>query len=255
MRNAHPRGRRRLGVLAFAAALLAFLGSAAPVGAQDLETAEEHLRNGDFAVAAGIGASLGTGEGYIIAARAIAYYARYEAPKDKQEELYAQGVEYAEKAMALAPDDPRAYLEFAHTSGRYARQIGVVAALNEGMAGKIRDAIEKALELDPDNPLALASFGSWHAEIVNAAGRIMANLLYGAKRSEALSAYEKAIAAEPEDPAVYREVARGLLLVDDATYASRAEELLHMAIALPPKGEIDRIEQRKSRRLLEEMRS
>lgn len=237
-----------------AAAMLILL-AIAPTAAQNLEGVRSLLDEGRFVAAAEEGAGLESAEGRVLAARALTYYGRFVAPEAERKSILEQAIAHAERAVALAPDSAEAYVELAHASGRYARQIGVMAALNEGFAERIKKALDKAIALDPDNAVALSSRGSWNAEIVSAAGRIMASILYGANRSDALADYERALAAAPNSPGVYREIARGLMLLDDEAYRDRAQGLLEEAMALPSDTAIDRIDREQADALLRELKS
>ena len=57
--------------------------------------------------------------------------------------------------------------------------------------------MEKAISLDPGNYRAHLSLGTWHAEIVAAAG-FMANLLYGANEDDSILSYQMGISNQPE---------------------------------------------------------
>ncbi|MBL26446.1 MAG: hypothetical protein CMM50_02685 [Rhodospirillaceae bacterium] len=223
--------------------------------AQSLAQAKHLLDQGEFMAAAEEGTGLDSAEGEVIAARALTYYGRFLAPEAERETILKQAIGHAERAVAIAPDSAEAYVELAHASGRYARQIGVLAAMNEGFAERIKKALDQAIALDPDNAAALVSRGSWNAEIVSSAGRIMASVLYGASRSDALADYERALAEGGTSPGIYREVARGLLLLDEKEFGERARGLLEKAIALPAATAIDRIDQDRAQTLLMEMKT
>ncbi|MDA9558671.1 hypothetical protein N9R86_01725 [Alphaproteobacteria bacterium] len=74
-----------------------------------------------------------------------------------------------------------AYTEAAHALGRYGQEIGIMSAITEGIATRVKTYLDKALTLDNNNIIANLSKGLWHAEIVNQAGQVLARAVYGAK--------------------------------------------------------------------------
>ena len=73
-------------------------------------------------------------------------------------------------------------------------------------------------------------------------------------KSSASMSRPSAIAAGPNSPGVYREIARGLMLLDDAN-RDRAMDLLEKAMALPSDTAIDRIDRERADALLRELKS
>ena len=91
---------------------------------------------------------------------------------------------------------------------------GVAEALTGGFAEKTKTAMDRAVQLDPENFKAHLSIGSWNAEIVAAAG-FMAKMLYGATEENALVAYQRALELKPDSGLAHFEYAMGLLRLSD----------------------------------------
>lgn len=200
--------------------------------AESLEEAEQAYIEGRYLEAAEIGEALQTSDGYALAADALAVYGYYLAKGVDKQPLFERAMANAREAIQRDAANPEAHLQSAHAMGRYAQTIGVLEALNEGYAEKIREAIDNALLLDPELAPAHLSLAAWHAEIVGSAG-FMADFLYGATEEDALAHYQKAYELAPDQKAINLEYATGLLILDDEDYADRAREMLQRAIELP----------------------
>ena len=205
---------------------------ALPATAQSFDDAVALTVNGDWLMAADMGAALGTSEGYALAAQALAIYGYHVVPKEEKQPLFQRGMDYAKKAIELGPDSSEAHLQASHAMGRYAQTIGVLEALSDGYADRIKDVLDKAIALDPQNFNAYVSLGAWNAEIVNSAG-IMAKVLYGATEEDALASYARALEIAPESASVNLEYAIGLLTLDKRDNAAQARKYFQRAIDLP----------------------
>ena len=218
---------------------VASLGAAA--GAQSIEATRSAYAEGRFVDAVRIGAALGTSEGYALAAGSLAIHGYYFAPDDEAEALLEEATALARKAIRADPSNTDAYLRLVQAMGRHAQAIGSFEAINRGYAGKIREAAEKALELDPESAAAHAALGAWHAEVVAAAGSFIARITHGARESDAIDHFESALKHAPETKFVNLEYALGLLILDEDEYQGRARKLLARAIGLPAKDAYDRL--------------
>ena len=210
-------------------------------GAQSIEAARAAYAEGRFVEAAAFGEALGTSEGYALAAESLAIHGYYIAAEDEQPELFAHAIRAADEAIRLGPDSPEAHFQSAHAIGREAQTVSVMEALNRGYARRTRQAAEEALRLDPEMAEAHLTLASWHAEIVNKLGRLVAGMTYRATRRDALEYYEKALELAPEEKTVYLEYANGLLLFNRNRNREQARALLSQGIEIPPEDAYDRI--------------
>ena len=210
-------------------------------GAQSIEEAKSAHAEGRFADAARIGGALGTSEGYALAARSLAIHGYYFAPDDEAEALLEEATALARKAIRVDPDNAEAYLRLVQAMGRHAQAIGSFEAINRGYAGKIREAAEKALELDPEMAAAHTALGAWHAEVVAAVGSFLARITHGARESDAFAHFEAALKYAPDTKSVNLEYALGLLTLDEDEYREKARGFLKRAIGIPAKDAYDRL--------------
>ena len=213
--------------------------------AQSIEEARAAYAEGRFVEAAGLARALGTSEGHALAADSLAIHGYYIAPEGEKAGLFKRAEESAREAVRLDAANPQAHLQLAHAMGRQAQVAGALKALKEGYAGKVRDAIEEALRLDPKMAAAHVSLGAWHAGAVGAGG-FFATLLYGASEEKALAHFKRALELAPRDKVALYEYALGLLSLDAEGNRARARDLLERATGLPPKDAFERLVHQKA---------
>lgn len=227
------RGRPASQCMALVLAAGVLLG-AASLQADALADAHAAFDAGRFLEAAEQAASAGSADGLMLAARAHRVHGSYLAAQEEQKEHFQQAMQHAEAAVELAPDDPWTHVESSSAIGRYAQTIGIGEALTGGYGGKMRDALHRALELDPDNAVAQLALGSWHANVVDRTGALVARMTFGATRKKAMEHLERALALAPDDKAVLLETGTALLVLDTDKHRERALELFEAAAAIPP---------------------
>jgi tetratricopeptide (TPR) repeat protein len=147
----------------------------------------------------------------------------------------------AERAVTLDPNASQAYVYLARGRGEIARRSGILQNLN--VATELKRLFEKALELNPQDADALVGFGMWHLELVeNGVG-----WLYGGKRDQVMPLVEAGVAAAPDQVNLRVEYATALRAFAQPELAL---EQLEAALALPARSAVDRAEQERARRLL-----
>ncbi len=214
-----------------------WLGSAG-ANAQDMAAARTAWTEGDFLAAAEIAAGLGTSDGYALAAESLATHGYFQGAEEELEELYAEAVRHGEEAVRLNPENVYAHIQLAHAMGRLAEISGVLEALNNGYAQRVRDSLEAAAELDPESPLAHSGIAMWHAGALDEAG-LIARTLFGASRSRALEHVDLALEFDTGTKLVLHDAAAALILLSERRYGERAREMLLAARDLPPRDARD----------------
>lgn len=253
-------GRPLLAVLAGLGALivapqaltLATAQAAAPVPTPAaVRAATELWQRGDFVAAyEAVVADESSAAAQRLAARAAADQAVYvlaaaEAGQDEQFEWLRRSVTAAERAVTLDPNASLAYVYLARGRGEIARRSGILQNLN--VATELKRLFEKALELNPQDADALVGFGMWHLELVEAG----VGWLYGGKRDQVMPLVEAGVAAAPEQVNLRVEYATALRAF---AQPELAREQLEAALALPARSAVDRTEQERARRLLNDWR-
>ncbi len=223
------------------AILLACLTVAeAALSEQTIEAARMAYDQGRFTEAAELAESLDTSAGLALAAKSLATFGYHIAEDDHKLALFDRAALLAEESTRLDTDNPDAWVQLAHAKGRYAQAIGIFEAAGKGYATIVRDALEEALRLDPQNADAHVSLATWHAEALSSGG-FMARALYGASKKSALKHYEEAIRLAPGEKLIYVQYALGLLLLNETRNRRRAREFLVQAIGISPRDAQDRL--------------
>ncbi len=140
--------------------------------------------------------------------------------KKKLLELGRISLDYAQKAVALAPNDAQAHLSVAIS---YGKLLPLVSKQEQVEASpKIKAAVDRALQLDPKNDLAWHVLGRWHRSLADVTGvrRALAGAIFGGlpegSNDEALKCLDRAIELNPKRSMHYVELGK--------TYAQMGRE-------------------------------
>jgi tetratricopeptide (TPR) repeat protein len=219
--------------------------------AEALQDAWRAFHSGAFARAIAAGEKLGV-LGAAVANKAAAVdslYSKRGAPQLL--EALESAVTRGEQAVAELPDHPNVHYTLALVLGRYSQRISILKALAAGLAGRVREHLERTLALEPRHAEAHLAFGLYHAEIVGKLGSLAAGLTYGATTSAAIGHFRQALGLAPSSPIVKMEYAHGLLLLDATRNLSEAQRLYAQAAACEPADEMERLDVARARRGLE----
>ena len=213
-----------------AKALIAAAGKAAKgIEAADLahrlQDAWRAFHRGDFQAAYEAGEALGP-LGASVAVKAMGIHATYLV-EDEAEQLkrFEQAAKLAEAAIKALPEEANSHYRHAFALGRYSQGLSIAKALKQGIAGKVRAALDATLEREPKHAEAHTALALYHAEIIDKIGAMIGGLTYGAKASEAESHIKTALKLTPDSPIAHVEYANVLLLLhgdkkEDAAAAS-----------------------------------
>lgn len=198
------------------------------------------FHSGDFTGAIERGSALGAA-GVMVANKAAAMQTLYlEKRERKCLEILRQAIERGEVATRQLPGYANAHYALALVLGRYSQRISILEALAAGYGGRIRDLLEKTLELEPRHAEAHIALGLFHAELVKTLGSLAARLTYGASGQAAIEHFRRAVRLFPRSAAAYVEYAHGLRLLDADAHRAQIEELRAHAAAHQP---MDRAEE------------
>ena len=204
---------------------------ASDAAAQSIDELRSAHADGRFLEAADLGESLGTSVGYTMAAKSLALHAHYTATGEQWGAVIERAMRMGEAAVKADPTSPDAHCHYAHAVARYAQRSSTITALRQNLAGKIRDLLETALEIDSDHALTHMMLGIWHADV--AASGFLARTMYGANREDAIYHYDRALELEPDSKILLYEYAISLPGLDEDGGAEAAREMLEKALALP----------------------
>jgi tetratricopeptide (TPR) repeat protein len=237
--------------------LLKAAGKAAPKGvdaealATALQEAWRAFHRGDFQTAFDAGEALGP-VGATVAAKAIGIHATYlvtgEAEKLKR---FEQAARLAEAAVKALPDEANSHYRHAFALGRYSQGISIAKALKQGIAGKVRDALDATLELAPKHAEAHTALALYHAEIIDKIGAMIGGLTYGAKASEAESHIKAALKLTPDSPIAHIEHGNVLMLLHGDKQEDAAAAAYEKAAGLKPANAMEALDAAYAREQLE----
>ncbi len=198
-------------------------------------TATSAYRDGNYVLAANLAEAAGSPDALAFAARARNTDA---VTRDKglclecliKAEATAQAAIVAAKSpqsresnfLAQKPTLAQAYVQLAIAIGLRGRLLTASEAQAEGLAEKGRAAIDRALEIDPQNIWARASLGGWHLEIVRRGGPVLASVLYGASEQEGLKNLRAAFAKDAGNLLLSYHFALSILALDPERFRAEA---------------------------------
>jgi len=239
-----------------AAALLKAAGKAAPALDADalatqLQEAWRAFHRGDFKAAFDAGEKLGP-VGASVAAKAIGIHATYLV-KDEAERLrrFEQAAKLAEAATRSLPGEANSHYRLAFALGRYSQGLSIVKALKQGIAGKVRSALDATLELAPKHAEAHTAMAVYHAEIIDKIGAMIGGLTYGAKAGEAEKHIKAALKLTPDSPIAHIEHGNVLMLLHGDKQEDAAAAEYERAAGLKPRDAMEALDAAYAREQLE----
>lgn len=248
--EAFPDARR-------AAALIKAAGKAAPKGvdadalAARLQEAWRAFHRGDFQAAFEAGEALGP-IGASVAVKALGIHASYLVAGDAARlKRFEQAAALAEAAVKALPGEANSHYRHAFALGRYSQGLSIAKALRQGIAGKVRGALEAALELAPKHAEAHTAMALYHAEIIGKVGAMVGGLTYGAKAAEAESHIRTALKLTPASPITHMEYGNVLMLLHGDRREDDAAGAYEKAAGLTPADAMEALDAQYAREQLE----
>ena len=216
--------------------------------AEGIEGAWRAFHAGEFLRAMEIGAKTGA-LGATAASKAAATYALYGCRAEANStKLLQTAARQAEQAVKMLPDYANAHYTLALTQGRYSQRVSIVQALANGLASRVRTALDITLKLEPRHAEAHLALGLFHAEILAKLGSLVARLSYQVSADAAIEHFRRAIKLAPRAPIAYMEYAHGLVLLDPVAHREQARELYAEAAACEPLDAMERLDVERAKR-------
>ena len=212
------------------------------VTVQLVEDAWRAYHAGDFADAVDFGLAAGP-VGMVVAARAAAVYASHlEENETRRLAILRDTVESCAALVQLAPNWANAWYVHGLALGRYSQNISVVKALAQGLGGKVRDSLLRAIQLDSGHADAHVGMGVYHAEVIDKVGAMVAALTYGARKEAVVEHFEAARRLHPQSPVVLAEYARSTQLAFGRLHPGKAHDIFGEAAACQPADALERLD-------------
>jgi tetratricopeptide (TPR) repeat protein len=200
------------------------------------------FHSGEFQKAVDAGLKAG-GDGLTVANKAACIYANYLEKKEKAKlDLFLEAAQRAEAQAAADPRNANAWYWQAYALGRYSQGISVAKALAQGLGSKVKDALEKAIQLQPRHADAHVALGSFHAEVIDKVGSLIGGMTYGAKRDIGLKMFQEALKIHPHSAIAMIEYANGLVMLEGDKKMKEATRLYEQAAAIKPLDAMERLD-------------
>jgi tetratricopeptide (TPR) repeat protein len=196
---------------------------------------------GEFQQAAEAGLAAG-GAGITVANKATCIYAAYLEKREKvQLDLFLDVAERASAQAMREPTNPNAWYLHAFALGRYSQAISVAKALAQGLGSKVKDSLERAIQLQPRHADAHIGLGAFHAEVIDKVGALIGGMTYGARRDTGVRLFQEALRLHPESAIGMIEYANGLVMLEGDARIAEATALYERAAALTPADATERL--------------
>ena len=219
-----------------------------PVSAATTEEIFALYAKGDYEAAAKAGEAAHTAAGLAIAARAVL---GDEVLRDAPcMECLQRAEKLARASVAADPHGAFGHVWLAVSLGYQARLMGIVKARMADLPAQSKAALDAAVADDPNNPFAISALGGWHIEVVKGGGAFLARTLYGARESEALALFDRAVKLAPGNVAVHYQIALALLGFDGEKYRARILTELRAAVGDAPATAYEKAIQTRANELL-----
>jgi tetratricopeptide (TPR) repeat protein len=200
------------------------------------------FHNGEFQQAAEAGLKAG-GSGITVANKATAVYANYLEKKEKTKlDLFVEVAERAEAQAAQDAKNPNAWYWHAYALGRYSQGISVAKALAQGLGGKVKEALEQTIKLQPKHADAHIALGAFHSEVIDKVGSLIGSMTYGAKKDIGLKLFQDALKLNPASAIGMIEYANGLVMLEGDKKMKEATKLYEQAAASKPLDATERLD-------------
>jgi hypothetical protein len=211
---------------------LAATAATTPARAATTEEIFAVYARGDYEQAVRMGEASHTAPGLAIAARAVL---ADDVLRDTPCLSCLQRAEsLSRQAVAADPHFAFGQVWLAVSLGYEARIIGSVKARLKNSPAQSRAALDAAVADDPKNAFAVSALGGWHIEVVRGGGAFLAKLAYGAKESEAMALFDRAVRLAPGNVAVHYQIALALAGFNTEKYRARIAAELRSSLSNVP---------------------
>lgn len=171
---------------------------------------------------------------HVVVNKASGIYADYlEEDDGVKQAIYTSGIERAEAAMKSDPENPNAHYFHAYHLGRYSQSISIAKALSQGLGGRIKKSLDRAIELEPRHAEAHTALGLYHAEVISKVGKLVGSMTYGASADKSLEHFDEAIRIS-NAPIAWIEYGNGLYLLFGEKRVDDSNEAYAKAAGMKP---------------------
>lgn len=200
------------------------------------------FHSGEFQQAAQAGLAAG-GDGITVANKATCIYANYLEKKEKTKlDLLMEVAQRAEAQTIADAKNANAWYWQAYALGRYSQGISVARALAQGLGSKVKESLERTIQLQPKHADAHVALGVFHAEVIDKVGSLIGGMTHGAKKDTGLRLFQDGLKLHPASAIGMIEYANGLVMLEGDRKMKEATKLYEQAAKSKPVDAKERLE-------------
>jgi tetratricopeptide (TPR) repeat protein len=140
------------------------------------------------------------------------------------------------------PQNANAWYWHAYALGRYSQGISVAKALAQGLGGKVKESLEKAIALSPKHADARIALGTFHAEVIDKVGALIGGMTYGAKKDTGLQLFQEALRLNPGSAIGMIEYANALVMLEGDKKCRKPRSCMNRPLPVSPDGAMERLD-------------
>ena len=111
-----------------------------------------------------------------------------------------------------------------------------------GWGGKVKNALENTIKLQPKHADAHVALGAFHAEVIDKVGSLIGGMTYGAKKDTGLQLFQQALKLNFESAIAMIEYANAMVMLDGDKMMKEATRLYQLAAAAKPMDAMERLD-------------
>lgn len=142
---------------------------------------------------------------------------------------------------------------YSYALGRMAEDVPIRVAVARNYPFKLIHATNAALEIEPENPLALALRAGIDANIVRKIGKATGRITFGAKQSEVDDYFERALKVAPDLALIHYEYANAMLYLNKKRGIPQAMTELQAAMKARPRMAMEALDSMYAAKRLKEV--
>ena len=219
------------------------------IKSENLDFAKKEFLLGNYENAIDISSKLNDLDSKIFQARSMSVHAHFFLKDEVAKNKFLEAYKIVKNISLDETQNADIYLEAAHALGRYGQKIGIMSAITEGIADRVKIYLDKALKLNNSHTLANLSKGLWHAEIINQAGKTLAKALYGANLDKARNHFAKAYNSGMKEISILYELSYGYYLLGEDEDLVLAKKFLKELSLIENKAHIEKLYKSKAIKL------
>jgi hypothetical protein len=175
-------------------------------------------------------------ENAALAARAVNALAYFENGKKETRAHADRALDYADQAIKAEPQLPEGYLQAAIALGLRGAKMAPAKAFLINLPNKVRNYLDAALKIDPDNQWALSTSAAWRLEVARRGG----GKAYHADPKVGHAEFQRARALAPDSVVIAYECALRLLASQRPEWRAEGLTALDAAVASAPQNAFDK---------------